>query len=69
MMRPVTKFSVFEHHCALAGAPTVQPISMSEGRTVAPIHNPLLIGKPELCLCRVEKERVTYQIISTLSIC
>lgn len=59
MMRPVTKFSAFEHHCALAGAPTVQPIPMSEGRTVASIHNPLLIGKPKFCLCRVEKERVS----------
>lgn len=25
-MRPVTKYEVSEHHCALAGAPTVLPV-------------------------------------------
>lgn len=65
MMRPITKFSVFEHNCALAGVPTIQPIPMSEGSTVAPLHNQLLMGKPKSCLCTVEKERLSYQTVST----
>lgn len=64
MMRPVT-FSMFEHNCALAGAPTLQPIPMSEGRAVAPLHNLFLMGKPKHRLCRVEEERLSYQAVST----
>lgn len=66
MTRPVTKFQVSEHHRALAGAPTVQPVPVSQGRTAAPLHNPLLAGRPKRCLSGGKQERTSFQVVSTL---